>query len=112
MTPAGPQLRLISLMVGLSMLVAGRTLGSSPEPLQTSGQSKQVARVRLPLQFEENRGQTDAVVKFLARGRRSSLFLAPDEVALDLSTRGARTQLDPISLSKPCILGYPAANPP
>ena len=38
----------------------------------------------LPLSFEENRGQTDAQVKFLARGGGYSLFLTPTEAVLKL----------------------------
>lgn len=38
----------------------------------------------LPLSFEENRGQTDARVKFLARGGGYSLFLTPTEAVLKL----------------------------
>jgi len=39
---------------------------------------------RLPLSFEANRGQTDAQVKFLARGRGYTLFLTATEVVLVL----------------------------
>jgi hypothetical protein len=39
---------------------------------------------RLPLSFEANRGQTDARVKFLARGNGYALFLAPTEAVLKL----------------------------
>src|SRR6266511_550288 len=36
----------------------------------------------LPLAFEANRGQTDPIVKFLARGDGCGLFLTPDEMVL------------------------------
>jgi hypothetical protein len=39
---------------------------------------------RLPLSFEENRGQTDPQVKFLARGSGYSIFLTPTEAVLKL----------------------------
>jgi hypothetical protein len=39
---------------------------------------------RLPLSFEENRGQTDPRVKFLARGNGYSLFLTSTDVVLKL----------------------------
>ena len=39
---------------------------------------------RLPLQFEENRGQTDAQVRFLSRGSGYALFLTRDEAVLQL----------------------------
>jgi Beta-propeller repeat len=54
---------------------------------------------RLPLSFEPNRGQTDARVKFLARGRGYTLFLTPREAVLDLDvasqTKGARKAQKP-----------------
>ncbi|MGH9891922.1 MAG: SBBP repeat-containing protein, partial [bacterium] len=39
---------------------------------------------RLPLSFEENRGQTDPEVKFLSRGPGYTLFLTADEAVLRL----------------------------
>jgi hypothetical protein len=39
---------------------------------------------KLPLRFEENRGQTDRRVKFVARGRGYGLFLTADEAVLSL----------------------------
>lgn len=39
----------------------------------------------LPLSFEENRGQTDPTVKYLARGPGYTLFLTGDETVLTLS---------------------------
>jgi hypothetical protein len=41
---------------------------------------------KLPLSFEENCGQTDASVKYLARGEGYSLFLTPTEAVLALKT--------------------------
>jgi len=43
---------------------------------------------RLPLAFEANQGQTDSRVRFLARGRGFSLFLARDESVLVLEEPG------------------------
>jgi hypothetical protein len=39
----------------------------------------------LPLNFEENKGQTDSRVKFLSRGSGYSLFLTPNEAVLSLN---------------------------
>lgn len=39
---------------------------------------------KLPLSFEENRGQTDARVRYLARGPGYTLFLTADETVLSL----------------------------
>src|SRR5438105_3468107 len=40
---------------------------------------------RLPLSFEANRGQTDAKVRFLSRGRGYTLFLTPAGAVLSLN---------------------------
>lgn len=42
---------------------------------------------KLPLTFEENRGQTGGQVKFLARGKGYNLFLTPREALLSLRQR-------------------------
>ncbi len=47
---------------------------------------------KLPLSFEENRGQTDAAVKFLSRGNGYSLFLTPTEAVLALRQQVASSQ--------------------
>jgi hypothetical protein len=44
---------------------------------------------QLPLSFEENRGQSDSRVKYLARGKGYTLFLTPDEAVLALRSRSA-----------------------
>ena len=50
----------------------------------------------LPLSFEENRGQTDPRVKFLARGGGYSLFLTPTEAVLKLrAPSSAKKQTKP-----------------
>jgi len=53
------------------------------EPLRGSVQAQSVF-ARLPLSFEENRGQTDARVKFLVRDSGYSLFLTSDGAVLKL----------------------------
>ena len=40
---------------------------------------------KLPLSFEENRGQADARVKFLSQGNGYTLLLTPDAVELNLA---------------------------
>src|SRR3989441_13043631 len=45
---------------------------------------------KLPLSFEANRGQTDAQVKFLARGSGYSLFLTSEDVVLILNRSWGR----------------------
>ena len=47
---------------------------------------------RLPLTFEENRGQTDARVKFLSRGNGYALFLTSTEAVLKLRAPSSTTR--------------------
>jgi beta-propeller repeat-containing protein len=47
---------------------------------------------KLPLSFEVNRGQTDARVRFLARGQGYTLFLTPQEAVLSLRKSEASNQ--------------------
>jgi hypothetical protein len=47
---------------------------------------------RLPLSFEANRGQVDAPVKFLARGRGYGLFLTSNEAVLEAQDSEAGIQ--------------------
>src|SRR5437867_11356219 len=52
------------------------------------GRLRQVP-LSIPLSFEANRGQTDPSVRFLLRGRGSTLFLTPSEAVLVLKRREA-----------------------
>ncbi|MGD0632607.1 MAG: hypothetical protein ABR987_25055, partial [Terracidiphilus sp.] len=45
---------------------------------------------KLPLSFEENRGQADASVKFLSHGSGYSISLAPSQVLLNLPAKAGR----------------------
>jgi YD repeat-containing protein len=45
-----------------------------------------------PLRFEANLGQTDAAVKYLARGRDHALFLTPQDARLALRSRSSRAE--------------------
>ncbi len=56
-----------------------------------AARSPQVRNVygKLPLSFEENRGQTDARVKFLARGRGYTLFLTATDAVLKLQAHSS-----------------------
>src|SRR5207244_1355416 len=51
------------------------------------------AFANLRLHFEANQGQTDAAVKFLARGRSYTLFLTQTEAVLLAGARGATPAL-------------------
>jgi hypothetical protein len=76
-----------------ALLVAGlpacaRTGTAVSEPVRPSRPSPppraESAYRRLPLTFEENRGQTDVQVEYLARGPGYGLFLTPAEAVMTL----------------------------
>jgi hypothetical protein len=46
----------------------------------------------LPLAFEQNQGQTDARVKYVARGNGYTLFLTADEAVFSLYSRSAQSE--------------------
>ena len=67
---------------------------SAPAPHASSGYGN------VPLSFEENRGQTDSRVKYLARGKGYTLFLTPTREVLALrrvipSQKDSQTIADP-----------------
>ncbi len=65
----------------------GQAPAAAPQPKVPSASDKmRVATLfgRLPMRFERNDGQTDARVKFLARGEGYTLFLTPEEAVLAL----------------------------
>jgi len=56
----------------------------------------------LPIGFEVNQGQVDGTVRFLSRGRRHSLFLAPSEAVFVTSRSINEFEInDQVSTSKP-----------
>jgi uncharacterized protein (TIGR03437 family) len=57
--------------------------------LMASAASNPDVLAKLPLSFEENRGQASKPVKFLARGAGYTLFLTPSEAVLSLQRPGA-----------------------
>lgn len=54
---------------------------------------------RLPLSFEQNRGQTDPAVSFLARGSGYTVFLTSNEAVLTLQRRGPAASPKPDGIS-------------
>src|ERR1700693_5563293 len=69
------------------------------------------AYARLPLSFEENRGQTDARVKFLARGNGYSLFLTSAAAVLKLRAPSAARRVGNRSEFSTVRIGLKDANP-
>ena len=76
-------------------LAAAASYATAPQSKQTASApvtktaGPRDAYGHLPLSFEENRGQTDSRVKFLARGGGYSLFLTPTEAVLKLRAQSA-----------------------
>src|SRR5437667_523480 len=78
------------MLLGLVGLVTSHGVARQPSNLAevtSAGQRMRQYR-RLPLIFEKNQGQTDARVKFLARGESYTLFLTPQEAVLALRAQG------------------------
>ena len=79
----------MTLAIGVVVIVALIDTGlvarrSRPAPSVPTVRSVCRNLGNLPLNFEENRGQTDPQVKFLARGRGYMLFLTPTQAVLKL----------------------------
>ena len=67
---------------------AGRGAATGATPDRQAAVAR--AYAKLPLRFEQNRGQTDPRVRFLARGAGYTMFLTPREAVLSL-TGGERS---------------------
>ena len=100
------RLALFALVLSIAVVVAtARTFADAarpaasviaPAPLsaakpQAAGKARaQISYAKLPLSFERNRGQTDARVKFISRGRGYALFLTDDGATLTLQEPSKR----------------------
>ncbi len=71
-----------------SAAISTSASNSSTAAHATPGQV-QAAYAALPLAFEQNQGQTDEAVKYLARGNGYTLFLTPKEAVFSLHSRSA-----------------------
>lgn len=72
----------------------GRATSAPPEATTLPAGHKNPAWVqnafgKLPLRFEENRGQTDNAVRYLARGQQYTLYLTPDRNQFALPPKAA-----------------------
>jgi len=78
---------LSACVFGLPALRAADASASTTAPDSGKATQAQIEKTYgdLPLSFEENRGQTDAQVRFLSRGSGYSFFLTSDEAVLALS---------------------------
>src|SRR5437667_12289308 len=91
---------LVLVILGVSNLVYGNPLETKHSPHYD----------RLPLVFEENRGQTDSSVRFLAHGSKYSIFITSGKaffslqaggksVSVAMHLVGARSELAPVAES-------------
>ncbi len=67
--------------------------GSFPGTDNGESVGASLSDVRLPLAFEENRGQAEAGVRFLVRGSGYGLYLRPDSATLTLHSERLRLRL-------------------
>jgi hypothetical protein len=70
--------------------------GVGPGP--TRSVRSNLSNVRMPMAFEPNRGQTDASVEYVGRGKRLTVFLTGQEIAIRVAKPGG---LSPRALSRP-----------
>ncbi|HEX8489933.1 MAG TPA: hypothetical protein VF626_02845, partial [Chthoniobacterales bacterium] len=76
-------LSLLALSTMVALFIYGRATPSRSGP-RTAAQVRETYG-QLPLSFEENRGQADGSINFLARGRGYTLALSATEAAFALS---------------------------
>ena len=74
-----PVLTLLGALAGSCSLLGG-------PPAESAKVRENIAK--LPLRFEENQGQTDSQVKYLAHGNGYTLFLTPTAMAVRLKAAG------------------------
>jgi Beta-propeller repeat len=91
---------------------ATHSVASSPVPPQTkAGSLLAQARLRasfaaLPLAFEQNQGQVDSQVKYMARGDGYKLFLTSSDAVLTLKPSASRRISKPRLTMEQRLLGY------
>lgn len=73
---------------------ASTSASSSPSGTSTAAARSrmQASYAALPLAFEPNQGQTDAQVKYLARGSGYTLFLTANDAVFSLRSRQAKKE--------------------
>lgn len=100
----------------LSLVLLG-SLGTLSIAADRAGTDRVIEKVKaqalinygkLPLSFEENRGQSDARVKFLSHGSDYSILLTPAEIFLNLQSKGKETKQSSMRMSFPGAQPSPA----
>jgi len=91
----------VALLFSLGTLsIAANSASTHPAQEEAKAQAL-VNYGKLPLSFEENRGQTDARVKFLSHGSHYSILLAPSEVSLKLQSADKARRQSAIRMTFP-----------
>ncbi|HWI06788.1 MAG TPA: SBBP repeat-containing protein, partial [Solirubrobacteraceae bacterium] len=104
--PGMKSMRIVVLPALVALFaVAAVGLGTSRDVAQTRAAAAAdgasgAAYAKLPLRFERNRGQTDAQVRYVARGPGYTLFLTADEAVFALAGRrsGGRSRRDVVRM--------------
>jgi len=88
-------------LAGVMAARAGAEVRSTiPLDSRTASQPRALAALAgLPLAFEENRGQTDPAVRFVARGTPDTYFLTAGETVVALGSGPARGRALPAALA-------------
>ncbi len=109
--------------VAVVTVVAGLLLGAAPEqrklsPVSSSAMSRpkpvtpdaarkiQATLATLPLSFEQNQGQTDAQVKYMARAGGYQLYLTSSSAVLSFASHSAKATSRPKQMMEQRLLGY------
>jgi hypothetical protein len=92
--------RLTGMAAGMLVLTFLSPLASADPAVPDVKAQVQTNYGKLPLSFEANQGQTNAQVKFLARGQGYTLFLTPTETILSLKKSQAKAMSRTSSLTK------------
>ncbi len=80
-----------SLIFALATGVGSHAAGASSEDASSVAKHRIESFAKLPLSFEENKGQSPSPVKFISRGSGYTLFLTADEAILKLRPAASAT---------------------
>jgi len=78
----------LALLFSLGSLANAANHAAANEAPEKVKAQALVSYGKLPLSFEENRGQTEARVRFLSHGKNYTILLSPSEVFLNLQSMG------------------------
>jgi hypothetical protein len=75
---------------GAVNMASANSFASQPGAVMPAGRDRvQASYAALPMAFEQNQGQTDAQVKYMARGNGYTLFLTANDAVFSLRSRSA-----------------------